>query len=91
MNSQDLLPFLSKFITVTLDDGSQRSGYVSNPQQIKHPSSDDPELCLVNGFFTEHVSVSRIINIEVPNRVETVSLPVVDMKKGYSAGNESEE
>ena len=83
MNNQELMPYLNKFITVTLEDGTQRSGYVSNPQSIKQPTEDDPELYLVNGFFSEQVKLSRIKDVSVVVREETVSLPVVDLKKGF--------
>ncbi|MBE6122632.1 MAG: hypothetical protein IJ130_08245 [Solobacterium sp.] len=83
MKREDLIPYLNKFITVTLHDGSERSGYITNPQDFKHPGAEDPELDMVNGFLIESVKVSDIIKIDVPKREETVSLPVIGETSGF--------
>ncbi len=88
MDHRDIIPYLNKFITVTLDDGSQRSGYVTNPRAIREPVSEDPELDLVNGFFTEQVPLSRVVSVSVETREDNAALPVVDLKKGFSAEKE---
>jgi len=88
MERDQVLPYLNKFITVTLEDGSLRSGYVTNPQDFKSPDDHPSELDLVNGFLIENVPLDQIVKIEIQNRENTVSLPVVDLKKGYGVEEE---
>ena len=88
MDRDQVLPYLNKFITVTLQDGSIRSGYVTNPQDFKSPEDNPVELDLVIGFLIEILPLDQIVKIEIQNRENTVSLPVVDLKKGYGVEEE---
>ncbi|MCR5230367.1 MAG: hypothetical protein K6D03_09590 [Solobacterium sp.] len=85
MTSKDLEPYLTKFVMITSCDGVQHSGYISNPRQIR---SGDPEVRLVNGLYTESVKIEDILMIDLAQRQDTVSIPVIDLKEGYGAGED---
>ena len=89
MNKEDLLPHLNQFMTVTLTDGSNHSGYISNVKEIQE-GGEDPEVQLVNGLFVETVRLADITEISFPAREETTSLPVIDLVKGYEQNGEGE-
>ena len=86
MNKEDLLPHLNQFITVTLANGSNHSGYISNVKEIQE-GGEDPEIQLVNGLLVETVRLEDITEITFPAREETTSLPVIDLTKGYERGD----
>ena len=86
MNKEDLLPHLNQFITVTLANGSNHSGYISNGKEIQE-GGEDPEIQLVNGLLVETVRLEDITEITFPAREETTSLPVIDLTKGYEQGD----
>ena len=86
MNKEDLLPHLNQFITVTLANGSNHSGYISNVKEIQE-GGEDPEIQLVNGLLVETVRLEDITEITFPAREETTSLPVIDLTKGYEQGD----
>lgn len=83
MNKEELLPYLNKFITVILEDGSEHTGYVTNPKEFIESEEEDPILILLNGMFTEEVHIAHIREILLPDRENTVSIPAVDLKDGY--------
>ncbi|MBQ1325501.1 MAG: hypothetical protein IIY52_05730 [Solobacterium sp.] len=89
MNKEELLPHLNQFITVTLTDGSNHSGYISNVKEIQE-GGEDLVVQLVNGLFVETVRLEDITEITFPAREETTSLPVIDLAKGYEQNGEGE-
>ena len=90
MKREDLIPHLNQFLTVTLADGSNHSGYISNAKEIKEAGSDDLEVELVNGLFVEFVRLEDITEIRLPAREETSALPVIDLTKGYEQEQDDE-
>jgi len=90
MKREEFKPYLRMFISAVLEDGSERSGYISNYDDFEHGTSDDINLVLVNGFYTESVPIARVVQIKLPAREDTVSIPVVDWKNGYSSEKKSD-
>lgn len=76
MNTQEIYAYLTKFVTVTLDDGSEVSGYISNPDEIRH-AEGDVDVVLVNGLQNSQVPASRIIDIHESVREETTEIPII--------------
>lgn len=83
MKKEDILPHLNRFITATLNDGSNHSGYISNAKEIKEASTEEVQVTLVNGLFVETILLTNVVDISFPAREETTSLPVKDISKGY--------
>lgn len=83
MKKEELIPYLQSFVTLVTEDGSRHSGYISNPEEVKNASDDSFSVALLNGFFSQNIRASEIAAVEIPSRQETVSIPVVDLKKGY--------
>lgn len=83
MTSRDILPFINEFITVTLKDGSQRSGYVANNDAFRKDVDSVTVLELINGFFRDSVALEDIVRVDPSARDETISIPVIDLKEGY--------
>jgi hypothetical protein len=81
MSRVGLKPYLNKFITVTLDDGKEESGFISNPEDFKKDANDDGILVLLNGLMNAEVKVSRIVAVRESVREDTVKIPIV----GYDA------
>ena len=77
MKAEELTPYLKKFITVTLDDHSEESGYISNPDDFKDPSSPPLKLSLLNGLMNSEVLISRIISVSLPVREDTLKIPII--------------
>ncbi len=90
MKKEDIIPYTNKFITVTLADGSQHSGYISNPKDFEIGIIENPVLKLINGFFTEDVDISNIVTLSVADRMDTVSIPVIDLKSGYEVEDDTD-
>ncbi len=90
MKAEDLKPYLTKFITAKLDDGSEHTGYITNPEDFDVPS-DDVQVKLINGLYTENIDISRIKELYMPVREDTVSLPVINLTEGYQRPAEEEE
>ena len=82
MEKEDLLPYLNKFITAVLVDGSEHSGYISNPEDFKSGEAGEV-LKLINGMMTDEIPVEEIREIILPAREDTVAVPVIDLKEGY--------
>ncbi|MBR0214630.1 MAG: hypothetical protein IJL95_07890 [Solobacterium sp.] len=82
MEKEDLLPYLNKFITAVLEDGSEHSGYISNPEDFKS-GEEGKILKLINGMMVDEIPVEQIREIVLPAREDTVAVPVVDLKEGY--------
>ena len=87
MRAQDLKPYITKFIRVTLRDGTMHSGFVKNYSDFKN-DLDPEELQLLNGLLSDSVPVSEIIFVDLPEREDTVSIPVLDedLIKKYNRG-----
>ena len=84
MKKQELLPYLNRFITATLKDGSEHTGYISNPQEIKQIGDDDDvQIRLLNGMMTDFINLSDVLLVSLAIREETTQVPVIDLKKGY--------
>lgn len=83
MTSRDILPFINEFITVTLKDGSQRSGYIANNDSFRKDVDSVTVLELINGFFRDSVALEDIVRVDPSARDETISIPVIDLKEGY--------
>lgn len=75
MQANDLKPYITKFITVTLDDSSTVSGYISNPGELNNDSLN--QLTLVNGLQNAIVQINRIIKIEIVSREDTTQIPII--------------
>ena len=82
MEKEDLLLYLNKFITAVLEDGSEHSGYISNPEDFKSGEAGEV-LKLINGMMTDEIPVEEIREIILPAREDTVAVPVIDLKEGY--------
>jgi hypothetical protein len=79
MDPKDLIPYRNKFISATLDDGSIVSGYVSNPEDFSDVEDrEDRKILLLNGLLHSEIQVSRIVDITLPEREDTIHIPVVD-------------
>ena len=89
MTSRDIFPFINEFITVTLKDGSQRSGYVANNDAFRKDVDSVTNLELINGFFRESVRLEDIVSVDPSARDETISIPVIGLKDGYSNADPS--
>ena len=76
MRAEELIPYLTKFVTVTLDDFSEVSGYISNPNDFK-TLDDSINMVLVNGLKNSQVPISRIIDICEAVREDTTQIPIV--------------
>ena len=76
MRAEELIPYLTKFVTVTLDDFSEVSGYISNPNDFK-TLDDSINMVLVNGLQNSQVPISRIIDICEAVREDTTQIPIV--------------
>ena len=82
MEKEELLPYLNKFITAILQDDSEHSGYVANPDDFKN-GEEGRVLKLLNGMMVDEIPVEQIREIVLPAREDTVALPVIDLKEGY--------
>lgn len=77
MDPQEFIPYLRKFIEVTLDDGTKTAGYVTNPDAFKDASFEPTHIELINGLMKSSVPVKRVVSIGLPVREDTVELPVI--------------
>ncbi|MBR4163399.1 MAG: hypothetical protein IKR11_07755 [Solobacterium sp.] len=78
MEIKDIMPYVRKFISAELDDGTVISGYVSNPESFTDDSREDATIELLNGLQKSKVQISRIIRVFIPDRENTTRIPVVD-------------
>lgn len=78
MEIKDIMPYVRKFISAELDDGTVISGYVSNPESFADDSREDVTIELLNGLQKSKVQISRIIRVFIPDRENTTRIPVVD-------------
>ena len=78
MEIKDIMPYVRKFISAELDDGTVISGYVSNPESFTDDSRADATIELLNGLQKSKVQISRIIRVFIPDRENTTRIPVVD-------------
>lgn len=78
MRLEEVLPYVRKFISAELDDGTVISGYVSNPESFHDGNEDNARIELLNGLQSSKVIIRRIVNITVPDRENTTRIPIVD-------------
>ncbi len=81
MTKIDLKPYLNKFITITLDDGKEESGFIANPDAFRQETNEDSVLVLLNGLLNSEVRVSRITAVRESVREDTVKIPIVGFDK----------
>ena len=91
MKPEELVPYLKKFITVQLDDGTEDSGYVANPDAFKNPDHKPEKLVLMNGLFNSEVLISRIISVSTPVREDTLKIPIIGFDEELKLPQEEEE
>ena len=77
MKAEEFIPYLKKFITVRLDDNSEESGYIANPDDFKDPSAPPEKLNLLNGLMNSEVMISRIVSVSLPVREDTLKIPII--------------
>lgn len=77
MDPLEFLPYLKKFIEVTLDDGTRAAGYITNPDAFKNEEQPPTHVELINGLMKSAVPLSRILSIGLPAREDTVELPII--------------
>ncbi|MCH4012813.1 MAG: hypothetical protein LKE64_00570 [Solobacterium sp.] len=77
MDAEELRPYLARFVTVTLDDGTEISGYIANPEDFRKDNAKADQIRLVNGLQNSITEISRIIDIKVVNRQDTTEIPVI--------------
>ena len=77
MKAEELIPYLKKFITVRLDDNSEESGYIANPDAFKDLSDPPEKLNLLNGLMNSEVMISRIVSVSLPVREDTLKIPII--------------
>ena len=84
MKKAELLPFLNRFVTIALRNGSEHTGYISNPQEIRQIGEDDDvNIRLLNGMLTDYVNLSDVLFVKQAEREETTQIPVISLKEGY--------
>ena len=76
MNTDVIKEYVTKFVTVILDDGSEVSGYITNPDEIKN-AEGDVDVLLVNGFQNSQVPSWRIKEIHEAVREDTTEIPII--------------
>lgn len=86
MKIEEILPYLQKFVTVFEDNGTAHSGYIANVDEIRNCKDAHVPIQLLNGFFQETVDSEHILSMQETAREETISIPVIDLKKGYERG-----
>lgn len=77
MDAEELRPYLARFVTVTLDDGTEISGYIANPEDFREENAEANQIRLVNGLQNSITEISRIIDIKAVNRQDTTEIPVI--------------
>lgn len=90
MEKIDLKPYLNKFITVTLDDGKEESGFIANPDAFRQETDDNAVLVLLNGLLNAEVRVSRIVAVRESVREDTVKIPIVGFDTPAPAAKQKE-
>ena len=84
MVKEEILPYLNRFITLILINGSEHTGFVANSKAVKEaPEGEDVQIQLINGIFHDEVWLSEVAELRLPAREETVSIPIKDIKEGY--------
>lgn len=76
----DFKQYLTSFITITLTDGTEHSGFVSNPDDfysLKNDAVTIPDVRLMNGLMSDIVHFDDIDYIELADREDTLSLKML--------------
>lgn len=77
MRPDDFLPYLTKFVSVRLEDGTTDAGYIANPNDFKNFPDDNMKVRLINGLFQTDIDISRIRSITPVQREDTTKIPIV--------------
>lgn len=77
MRPDDFLPYLTKFVSVRLEDGTTDAGYIANPNDFKNDPEDNMKVRLINGLFQTDIDISRIRSITPVQREDTTKIPIV--------------
>ena len=77
MRPDDFLPYLTKFVSVRLEDGTTDAGYIANPNDFKNYPDDNMKVGLINGLFQTDIDISRIRSITPVQREDTTKIPIV--------------
>ncbi|MDO4415401.1 MAG: hypothetical protein Q4C20_09990 [Erysipelotrichaceae bacterium] len=77
MRPDDFLPYLTKFVSVRLEDGTTDAGYIANPNDFKNYPDDNMKVRLINGLFQTDIDISRIRSITPVQREDTTKIPIV--------------
>lgn len=78
MKTEELMPYLAKFVSVTMDDGAVVSGYIANRDAIREGTAKNAEI--VNGLQNSSAAIARMVSVEVVSREDTTSIPILDQK-----------
>ena len=78
MEKEAFIPLLSKFITVTTDDGKEISGYISNANEL----TGNDEVTNLNGLVSQNVPLERIVTADETSRNESVDVHVLGTEPG---------
>lgn len=91
MKPEEFLPYLTKFISVHLDDGTVDSGYIANPSEFKaDDASDHMRVRLINGLLQTEIDISRIRMISLPQREDTTKIPILGYDEPFSVSPDME-
>lgn len=77
MKPEDFGPYLNKFISVRLDDGTTDAGYIANPMDFRDFPDDNMRVRLINGLLQTEIEISRIRSITLVPREDTTKIPIV--------------
>ena len=91
MKPEEFLPYLTKFVSVHLDDGTVDSGYIANPADFRaDDASDHMRVRLINGLLQTEIDISRIRMISLPQREDTTKIPILGFDESFSIGPDLE-
>lgn len=77
MEAGEITPYTARFVTVTLDDGTEISGYIANAEEFRKDPDHVTHITLVNGLQNSVTEIERIIDIKAVKRQDTTEIPVV--------------
>lgn len=84
MKAEDLIPYLTKFISVRLEDGTIDSGYIANPADFKNAPEETERVRLINGLLQTEIEISRIRSVTLPPREDTTKIPILGFDEPIS-------
>ena len=71
MKPEDFGPYLNKFISVRLDDGTTDAGYIANPMDFRDFPDDNMRVRLINGLL--QTEIEMIFNPQ-PGSMKKISI-----------------